>query len=204
MALEEKVYDRMPEGKTTAQRVFLLCASMVLGGFGWFLMGESEGAGQAQVSNAVAWVGGAAITAEDVHRLAAEDLRAVEAQRREILSTAVRLEVENRLLSAEAESKGLTPEQVLQKEIEDRLAPVSEDEIAAFRREHADRWVELADEQVEAAVREEILARRRSEARTALFARLSNEHEVQIQSDWIARVGLSTDRGNGPTEIPAG
>ena len=203
LALEEKVYDRMPEGKTTAQRVFLLCTSMVLGGFGWFLMGQSEGAGQSQVSNAVAWVGGAAITAEDVHRLAAEDLRAVEAQRREILSSAVRLEVEKRLLVAEAESKGLTPEQILQIEIEDRLEPVSDDEIAAFRHEHADRLTTVTDEEVETVVREEILAKRRSEARSALFARLSNEHEVQIQSDWIAKVSQSTDPSNGPLETPA-
>lgn len=190
------MYDRMPEGKTTAQRMFLLFASLVLGGFGWFLMGESEGSSQVPVTNAVAWIGDEVITSDDIHRLAAEDLRAVEAQRREILSAAVLHEVENRLLAAEAESQGLTSEELLQHEVEDRLPPVTGEEIEAFLEENADRLALLPEAEIPGIAREEILDRHRLAARKALVSRLSSEHQVQIQSEWIGRSGALAAQGS--------
>ena len=123
-----------PQGRSTGQRLCLVAASVVLGTVGWFLMGETESltAAETPENKVMARVDGEVITEEQVQRAAAAALEELEQQRRDVLAEALRREVESRLLTAEATRLGVSEEELLEGEVERRLAALTEDEIERF------------------------------------------------------------------------
>lgn len=100
---------------TLLRRLSLVAASFVLGSAGWFLLGESESLTASEVPDqqVLARVDGIAITEDEVLSLAADDLRALERQRLELISKATREAVHRRLLVDEAARRGLSTRELL-------------------------------------------------------------------------------------------
>jgi len=127
--------ENRPEGRSTVQRLCLLGASLALGSIGWILMGESESLTALEPpedGKVMARVDGVAITEAEVQRTAAQALHRLDAQRKEILADALRQEVENQLLEAEATRRSMTLEALLEAEMESHLVEITEQDVAEF------------------------------------------------------------------------
>jgi hypothetical protein len=110
---------------TLVKRSLQIIASFALAGVGWFLLGESEGLTAAetvpsthseeaeQAENVVARFDGVAVTEDEVMSAAAQELVELDRQRREVLSKTARQVVHQRLVAAEAERRGMTPEELI-------------------------------------------------------------------------------------------
>lgn len=170
--------EQRPEGRSTAQRLCLLGASLVLGSIGWILMGESENltaAESPEESRVMARVDGVAITEEAVQRTAARALHLLEAQRKEILAEALRQEVESQLLEAEASRRGMTREELLAVEVESHLTDVTEQELAEYASQQEG---EHSTEELHT----QFFAERRNIAYKNLVAQLMERSKVEVES----------------------
>lgn len=175
--------EHRPEGRSTAQRLCLLGASLALGSLGWILMGESESLTAAESPEAakiMARVDGVAITEAEVQRTAAQALHRLEVQRKEILADALRQEVESQLLEAEATRRGITLEALLEAEVESRLATITEQDVLDFAAQQGAAQQAPGDqptEEIRALLKEE----RRQAAYHRLVARLMEQSNVVVE-----------------------
>lgn len=116
---------------TLVKRSLQIIASLALAGVGWFLLGETEGLTAAETvpsthneeaENVVARFDDVAVTEDEVMNAAAQELVELERQRREVLSKTARQMVHQRLIAAEAERRGTTPEELIESEGYEELA----------------------------------------------------------------------------------
>lgn len=123
---------------TLVKRFLQIIASLALASVGWFLLGESEELTAAEtesstlsagVENVVARFDDVAVTEDEVMNAAAPELIALERQRRELISKTARQVVRQRLIAAEAERRGVTPDELIGREGYDELASRLEREV---------------------------------------------------------------------------
>ncbi len=113
---------------TLVKRSLQIIASLALAGVGWVLLEDSEGLTAAETfprgedaANIVARFDGVAVTEEEVMAAAERELVELDRQRRQLISNTARQVVHQRLIAAEAESRGLTPEDLVATEGYDDL-----------------------------------------------------------------------------------
>jgi len=87
------------------------------------------------------------------------------------------------LLSAEAESRGVTQDELIAEEISSRIAPVSEAEVQAFYDQNRARLGGQTFDQIESQIREFMVARNEQAARQSFIDGLRAETEVAIALD---------------------
>ncbi len=100
-------------------RLLLITATLAAGTSIWFLLGEPESviADEGGIAGALAVVAGETITEEEVMALAAEDLRALEQKRQEVIRGFVDVRVRERLVELAARSRGLGQDEFLVAEL---------------------------------------------------------------------------------------
>ncbi len=114
------MHHRSPRGASTLRRLFLLAASCGLAVVGWFLLGETESQSLAATPPrpVLARLDGVDITEDEVNELAADALAELAETRHRLILETTRDEVRRRLLRAEAERRGINPEELLAAEVD--------------------------------------------------------------------------------------
>jgi len=141
-------------------------------------------------SDEAARVGDVVITMEEVEAEAAAQLAQLESQRTqfevqqkkgrsEILEGAVGKMVENQLLEIEAESRGISAEELLTTEVNDQLQPVTDAEIETFYEQNKRAGMAGVD-QVREQIRQHLEQQRRVQARAKLMGSLRAKYDVEV------------------------
>ena len=153
------MHDRPIEGKTTAQRLFLLTASLCVGAVGWFLMGEAESLDAAETTNqsiqtslatldgerVLATVGDVSLTESEVLDSVAGELAQLDQQRMALIARAVDAKVRQALIEQEAERRAIDPETLVAGEIERRLERISRAAVETFYLQNPQRFDQPLD-----------------------------------------------------------
>ena len=141
------MHDRQIEGKTTAQRLFLLTASLCVGAVGWFLMGETDSLDAAETASQItktqmethldgervlATVGEVALTESEILDSVAGELAQLDQQRRVVIARAVDSKVRETLIDQEARLRGVDAESLVVEEVDRRSAKVSDAAVESF------------------------------------------------------------------------
>ena len=150
------MHDQPIEGKTTAQRLFLLCVSLCVGAVGWFLMGEAESldaaesarrsasvdqetsgpvAGDRSGGKILAQVGGVALTEVEVLDSIADELALIDEQRQALVAAAVEQKVREVLIEQESQRRGLDRSTLVASEVARRLDRISDAAVETFYRQ---------------------------------------------------------------------
>ncbi|HEX2254176.1 MAG TPA: thioredoxin domain-containing protein [Thermoanaerobaculia bacterium] len=182
----------------------------------------NEGAAQAAApqqgggNQVVATVDGEQITLSELEQQSSEQLQSVEAQlaqcqrqveqsRFQALDSSLRGMVRERLLAAEAQKAGQSVEDYRAAELESRIQPVTDADVAAFYEENKARIGNRTLEQVAAQIRPFIEQQRRTEAENAFFADLERKHQVTYRLEpprtQVAAEGPSVGPANAPVTI---
>ena len=154
------MHDRPNEKSLVARRLLLLAASLAVGAVGWFMLGESESltAAETPQGKVLARVDGAAITEEAVLESIAGQLVKMERDRHDLIARTVEVEVRNKLIDDEAGERGLSREELLEAEVNAKLAEVPAEEVDAFyeaRKQQIRAPKEKVEEQIRKFIRYE-------------------------------------------------
>jgi len=125
----------------------------------------------------VAEVAGQAISWASLESRAEGELRQLELQRHRILAAALTLEIESRLLDAEAAQRKVSVAELLSAEVEDRAQPVTDLEVDDFYTANQVR-IKRPKETVAAQIKDHLGQQRRAELRAALLDRLRARYAV--------------------------
>ena len=152
--------DRPNEKSILARRLLLLAASLAVGAVVWFMLGESESitAAETPEKKALARVNGAAITEEAVLEAIAGQLLKMERDRHDLIARTVATEVRNALLESEAGKRGVSLEELLEAEVNAKLAEVPAEKVDAFyeaRKQQIRAPKEKVEEQIRKFIRYE-------------------------------------------------
>lgn len=164
----------------------------------------------------VARVQGQQITMSELEASAGEALTGVQAQllqcerqaeqsRFQVLQSTLQEEVQKRLVAAEAEKAGQTPEAYLAAELESKLAPPTDADVEAFFNQNKDRIGNRTLEQVGPQIREYLVGQNRAQAEQAFFTGLAAKYEVDVLLEpprtQVAAEGPSRGPANAPVTI---
>lgn len=142
-------------------------------------------------SKPVAVVNGENITEDDLNKAAAPDLQNLEMKRMQaeatynrdksdIMERSLNELMENKLLAAEAIKRKITPEQLLQTEVESKAEAPTPEEIKQFFEDNRARIPpQVTYEQAEPQLREYIIGQRIQELREEFFAKLKKDYAVR-------------------------
>ncbi|MEM7355320.1 MAG: thioredoxin domain-containing protein [Acidobacteriota bacterium] len=186
------MHDRPVEEHTLGKRLALLTASLTVGAVVWFMLGESESitAAEADGGKVLARVNGKAITAEEVEETIASQLIKLQRDRHALIAKAVETQVQNTLLAAAAEEKGLSQEEFLDQEVNNKLADVDQAKVDAFYQARQQQ-IRAPKAQVEDQIRKLLLYEE-------LMASLEAAAEVEVLTEPF-RVEVAAD---GPKKGP--
>ncbi len=197
------MHDRMQPRKSIVRRLFLVGASIGVGAIGWFLLGESETLSAAEnKSDAVlARVAGEEITESEVTKNAAGELLKVERQRHELIADAVKQEVRNRLMEAEAKKRGISREELLEAEINSKMAAVTDAEIDQFFEERKAQ-IRATKEQAAPQIKQFLEQQQRSQAYEAWITKLEESAKVEYLMDPFRVPIEAKGPSKGPDSAP--
>lgn len=198
-------------GQITLQRLVLLAAALGIAALGWYMLGDSESVSAEETTSAtsgskasmgnetLATVGGVAITAAEVEEAAAAQLMKVNRDRHQILSDTVKGKVQEKLLEAEAKKRGISRDELLEAEVNSKVAEVTDADIDAFYEERKAQ-IGRPKEQVESQIRAYLQREGPAKAMQDLIARLEESHEVKYLMEPF-RVQVAAE---GPSKGPEG
>ncbi len=148
------MHDRPTEKSILARRLLLLAASFAVGAVVWFMLGESETltAAEPPKEKALARVNGTAITETAVLEAIAGQLVKLDRDRHELITRTVQTEVRNALLAGAAEARGVSREELIEAEVNGKLAEVQAEEVTAFYQARRQQ-IRAPQEQVEDQIR---------------------------------------------------
>ncbi|RMH21562.1 MAG: DsbA family protein [Acidobacteria bacterium] len=146
--------------QTLLRRLLLLTAALTIAAAGWYLLGDSDAVSAAEASasteKVLATVNGQPITEAQVLASVAGRLLSLERQRHDLIASAVETEILNRLIELEAKKRGISQEELIKAEVEDKASQLPAERINAFyeaqRRQLGGRIQPL--EKVEAQIRQ--------------------------------------------------
>ena len=159
------MHDRsIPHQAETLRRICMVAASLTIGTFIWFLLGDSDSLVAEEPPNlapsaeqVLAEVAGIPVTESEVKSLVAEELEALEIERRRLMDTALEIRIRELMIEVAATEQGLSPVEFLVTEVDQKLDQVAQVDVDAYyRREGID--------DPQAAVEGEIRRRLRMEA----------------------------------------
>jgi predicted DsbA family dithiol-disulfide isomerase/Skp family chaperone for outer membrane proteins len=141
-------------------------------------------------SKTLATVNGQNITEADVNKLAATDLENLEMKRlqaeatynrdkSDVLERSLNQLVEDKLLAAEAAKRKVTPEELLQSEVNSKATPPAPEQIKQFFDDNRARIPpQVTYEQAEPQLREYLIGQRIQELREEFFTKLKKDYAV--------------------------
>jgi protein-disulfide isomerase len=146
---------------------------------------------------------GEALTGVDAQLLQCQ--RQAEQSRFQVLQSALQEEIQRRLIAAEAEKAGQTPEAYVAAELESKLAPVTDTDVEAFYNQNKDRIGSRTLEQVGPQIREYLEQQNRAQVEQAFYSGLAEKYEVDFLLEpprtQVAAVGPSRGPENAPVTI---
>jgi protein-disulfide isomerase len=164
----------------------------------------------------VARVQGKQITMSELEASAGEQLKGVEAQllqcqrqaeqgRFQVLQSTLQEQIQQRLVAAEAEKAGQSPEAYLAAELESKVAPVTDADVEAFFNENKQRIGDRTLEQVGPQIRQYLEQQNRAQVEQAFYAGLAEKYEVDFLLEpprtQVAAEGPSRGPENAPVTI---
>lgn len=163
-----------------------------------------EGSSKQSDESIVATIDGKPITLEDVDaKVLATNVSVFQElydARREALGELVA----EALLTEEASSRGISREELLEEEVAANVAPVTEEDVQAFYDQNRARLGGQSFDQIEAQIREYLVARSEAAARQAFIDALRSDSDVTIDLE-PPRVPIqvaSGERVKGPADAP--
>jgi len=172
-----------------------LTAAAVAIGFVSYAAGR--GTGQDRV---LAVVGGKRITVGDVEGVNAGQFRQLARQRHDLLEQGLEEAIGRMLLEVEAESRGITADELWAKEVEGRVVEPSDRMVDSF---YQARQIGVAKDSIAPRIRQFLKEEQRADAARALFASLREKHPVK---DYLeperAVVETSGFPSKGPMDAP--
>ncbi|HSM17030.1 MAG TPA: thioredoxin domain-containing protein [Gemmatimonadales bacterium] len=166
-------------------------------GIGFVSYAAGRGTGQDRV---LAVVGGQRITVGDVEGLNAGQFRQLERQRYDLLEQGLEEAIGRKLLEVEAESRGITADELWAKEVEGRVVEPSDHMVDSF---YQARGIDVAKDSIAPRIRQFLKEEQRAGAARALFASLREKHSVK---DFLeperAAVEASGHPSKGPMDAP--
>lgn len=149
--------DRSFPQAETFRRLCMLAASFTIGTFIWFLLGDSDSlvAEETPVRDStsdqvLAQVSGIPVTESEVLALVADELAALDEKRRLLMDQALEVRVHELMVEVAATEKGLSPEELLSLEVDQKIDQVSLPEVQAY---YADHQIQQPLDQVEGEIR---------------------------------------------------
>jgi protein-disulfide isomerase len=157
-------------------RILILLAALA---FSRFAFSQSNPKGVAEVN-------GQAITQEELNQAAADDLKGLETKRiqndvslaqdkQEILNKALDEIVANKLIEAEAKKQSISPEKLLENEVDNKVKLPSDADADAFYEANKAR-IPIPKEQAMPQVKEYLLERNRAQSHEQFIALLKKEY----------------------------
>lgn len=156
-------------------------AVSLIGGYLLFLgpsFASAAGSGSATDPSTVAVINGKPVSMSELEALAGEPLNRLEMQRRQVLEEALTRLVDNKLIEAEAEQRGVQATELLAAELGDSMI-VDDAEVDAWYEQNQAR-IRQPKEAVADQIREMLVAQRSAGERQELLQRLRQKHEVNV------------------------
>jgi predicted DsbA family dithiol-disulfide isomerase len=175
---------------------------------------QAQNPGQADPNSVVGRVQGQQITLSELESVAGEQLTGVEAQlvqcqrqaeqsRFQVLQGALQEEIQRRLVAAEAEKAGQTPDEFLAANLQ--VPPVGDADVEAFYNENKPRIGDRTLEQVGPQIRQYLEQQNQAQAEQAFYSGLSDKYEVDFLLEpprtEVAAEGPSKGPDNAPVTI---
>jgi predicted DsbA family dithiol-disulfide isomerase len=160
------------------------------------------GLGQEQ-KKPVAIVAGRAISEEEFRSAVGSRLVAIETQAYEGRERLLMELIDRRLLEKEAAHRGISPEALQSAEIDAKLPPVTDEEIATVRDQNRERLVGVAEAQATQAIRDAVLTQHRADRRREYLQELRERANVRVLLE-VPRVEMQPVDGPtlGPSAAP--
>lgn len=159
--------DRSIPQAETLRRVCMLVASLTIGIFIWILLGDSDSLVaeetprvEASTDRVLAQVSGIPVTESEVRSLVADELEALEARRRALMDQALEARVRQLLVEVVATEQGLSPEELINREVDLKIDQVPQPEVDAFyASQHLSQPRELVEGEIRRRLRLEAFLR---------------------------------------------
>ena len=169
---------------------------------------QAQDQGQADPNTVVGRVQGQQITLSELETVAGEQLTGVEAQLRQcerqaeqsrfqVLQGALQEEIQRRLVAAEAEKAGQSPDEYLAANLQ--VPPVTDADVEAFYNENKPRIGERTLEQVGPQIRQYLEQQNRAQTEQAFYSGLADKYEV----DFLLEPPRTQVAAEGPAKGPA-
>ncbi|HXY38569.1 MAG TPA: thioredoxin domain-containing protein [Vicinamibacteria bacterium] len=152
----------------------------------------------------VAEVNGAPILAADLDQKAAARLARVRQEEYEIRRQALDELITERLVAAEAARRGISPDELLKREVADKVPPVSDDTVATVYEQNAPGFGSTPKPQAMARVREVLNGRAQAARRSAFLKELNDKARIAVRLE-PPRVAVAVPAGapvDGPASAP--
>ena len=184
----------------SGQALVLLVAGMLAG---WTLArATGEGAADDSGGTTVAVVGGVALTRADVEKDAPLDFLQLARQEYQITEAHLERAIEIKLIELEAEAEGLTPAELIKRDVDDQVVEASDEEVSNF---YDDRQLETraSREVLEPQIRDYLNGQARDRLYATFVERLRERFPAEIRLEppraEVASEGFPT---KGPAEAP--
>jgi predicted DsbA family dithiol-disulfide isomerase len=162
----------------------------------------SVGGTNLSIEPPVAVIDGKPIFASDLLEASQGQVMSLRKQEYDIRRKALDTVIEQKLLDSEATRRGITPSELIQREMSGSVAEPTDGEIEAFYLGRTDSGTRRLDE-VREQMRSMLKTAKRSAAREALLVKLRVQHGVEIMLE-TPRVDVAFDPGrlNGSSDAP--
>jgi protein-disulfide isomerase len=147
----------------------------------------------------VAEVDGKAVPMSELEKLLAPQLARLDQQRRKLLEDGVQQLLDQKLLEAEAAKRGVSVDDLVKTEIEDKAAAVSDADVDSFYEENKAR-INRPKEQIAPQIKAYLANKNKAELRDKLIAELRTQHEAKVLLEPLrADVMDAASPAKGPT-----
>lgn len=168
----------------------------------WSIAAIAQSPPPSNSSEPVAVVGGKPISEEELNAAIEPQLQQLRNQEYEVKKQALDNLINNKLLEAEAQRKGITAEELLKQEVDSKVPDPTDAEVHAFYQGQKDR-IKRPLEEVQDQIRQLLKQNRQQQLRQAYLQSLRDQTEVTIHL-LAPRIKVSPDpnRIRGPANAP--
>jgi len=151
----------------------------------------------------VATIGSEKITAGQLDEQIKGQLQAIDKQKFQARKQGLEKMVADKLLKAEAEKKGMTPEQYVKVEVEDKVAPPTDQQVQDFFNQNAARLPPGSKlETYKAQIVNYLTQNQRQQRAQAMFDQLKKDNQVSIKLSEPRQVVEAKGPARGPPSAP--
>ncbi len=163
---------------------------------------NSKDNGKDNGSKVMAKVGNATITQAEVEQAAAGQLRALDQQRHKVLENGLSKAVDQKLIELEAAKLGITPDQLVKKEVTDKVGQVSDAEVDDFYESNKAR-IRAPKAQIAPRIKQYLQQQRQRDVYTSFINGLKKQFKVQTFLEPIrVKVAEAGAPAKGPENAP--